>query len=222
MPTYAAIISVEYPIRIVNLRKVFRSNFLFQSKTDKVAVHNLCLSFQEGKLLALLGQNGAGKTTTMNILSGLTPASAGKISIYGKDVATEIENVRANLGVCPQHDILFNDLTAKEHIDLYGGIKGISDQEIARITKERFEWVQLTKVTNVRAGTFSGGMKRRLSVIISTIGDPKVVFMVSYCSSFKKATATKDICRMNRQQAWIPSIVDTFGPLLRISRRVVS
>ncbi|ORZ30829.1 hypothetical protein BCR44DRAFT_1443906 [Catenaria anguillulae PL171] len=85
--------------------------------------------------------------------------------------------IRANLGICPQHDLLFGDLTPVEHIELYGGIKHLSKTEIHRICKERLEAVRLWKVKDQPASTFSGGMKRRLSVVISTIGDPKVLIL---------------------------------------------
>ncbi|EPZ35947.1 hypothetical protein ROZALSC1DRAFT_26676 [Rozella allomycis CSF55] len=169
--------SEKFPLRIVNLIKEYKKYPFLKSKTDKIAVNKTCLALEQGKLLAFLGQNGAGKSTTMNILSGLTPPTDGDAFIYGKSCKHEMENIRKILGVCPQHDILFNDLTAKEHIQLYGAIKGVSDEEIKKIIEERLEAVKLTKVADRFSSTYSGGMKRRLSMIISTIGDPKVILM---------------------------------------------
>jgi ABC-type multidrug transport system ATPase subunit len=97
--------------------------------------------------------------------------------IYGLSVRTQMLQIRSMLGVCPQHDILFNDLTAKEHIELYAGLKGVPKHEWKDLLEVRLKAVKLWTVQNVRAGTYSGGMKRRLSLVISTIGDPKVVFM---------------------------------------------
>ena len=127
--------------------------------------------------LALLGQNGAGKTTTISMLSGLTPASAGDGLIYGYSVRTQIPEIRSIMGICPQHDILFDDLTAREHIELYAGLKGVSAAARQTLIDERLKAVRLLTVADVRAGTYSGGMKRRLSLVISTIGDPKIIFM---------------------------------------------
>jgi ABC-type multidrug transport system ATPase subunit len=127
--------------------------------------------------LALLGQNGAGKSSTMNILSGLTPFTNGDAFVYGYSVANQRNEVRRNLGVCPQHDILFNDLTAQEHIELYAGIKGVDQKTVDTLMNDRLASVRLLKVKDKYAGTFSGGMKRRLSLIIATIGDPKVIFL---------------------------------------------
>ena len=89
------------PVKIVNLQKVYSSWFR-SSANDKIAVKQLCLSFKEGKLLALLGQNGAGKSTTMNILSGMTPATDGDALIYGFSIKNEMHNIRKMMGICPQ------------------------------------------------------------------------------------------------------------------------
>ncbi|KAJ3299116.1 ATP-binding cassette sub- A member 1 [Borealophlyctis nickersoniae] len=164
-------------VRIVNLRKVYRNGWFKRSKEDKVAVKNLCLSFEEGKLLALLGQNGAGKSTTMNILSGLTPSTSGDALMYGFSVRNQMHRIRKIMGVCPQHDILFEDLTAREHVRLYAGLKGVPKSQWETLTEDRLKQVRLWKVADQRAGTYSGGMKRRLSMVISTIGDPKIIFM---------------------------------------------
>ncbi|KAI8820139.1 uncharacterized protein EV422DRAFT_531784 [Fimicolochytrium jonesii] len=163
-------------LQIVNLRKVYQNGW-FKSKTDKVAVRNLCLTFEEGKLLALLGQNGAGKSTSMNILTGLTPPTSGDALMYGFSVRDQTPDIREILGVCLQHDILFDDLTAEEHIRLYAGLKGVDPSTWDTLVESRLTAVRLYKVRNQRSGTFSGGMKRRLSLVISTIGDPKIIFM---------------------------------------------
>ncbi|RHZ80225.1 hypothetical protein Glove_138g24 [Diversispora epigaea] len=164
-------------IRICNLSKIYQNSFFVKSLLDKVAVNNLCLTVKEGKCLALLGQNGAGKSTTMNILSGLTPSSKGDALLYGYSVKSDMNSIRKIMGICPQHDILFNELTAREHIELYAGIKNIPHSEIDKLVEERLASVRLTKVANIPAGSYSGGMKRRLSMLISTIGDPRIIFL---------------------------------------------
>ncbi|KAH6568256.1 hypothetical protein BASA50_008934 [Batrachochytrium salamandrivorans] len=164
-------------LKILNLRKLYRAKLLYRSKADKIAVRNSCFTVQEGKLLALLGQNGAGKSTTISMLSGLTPATSGDALIYDMSVRNQIQRIRKIMGICPQHDVLFDDLTAREHIQLYAGLKGVPKNELSSLIEERLQAVRLLTVANVRAGTYSGGMKRRLSLVISTIGDPKVIFM---------------------------------------------
>ncbi|KAJ3192282.1 ATP-binding cassette sub- A member 1 [Irineochytrium annulatum] len=149
-------------IRLVNLRKVYSNHKSFlravlSKEEGKVAVADMCLRLEEGKLLALLGQNGAGKSTTMSILSGLTPPSAGDALIYGLSVKSQMGCIRKMLGVCPQHDILFEDLTAKEHIELYAGLKGVPKANWRELFQERLRAVKLWTVRDVRSGTYSGG-----------------------------------------------------------------
>ncbi|XJO74377.1 hypothetical protein BDV3_005203 [Batrachochytrium dendrobatidis] len=165
-------------LKIVNLRKVYGKTSVFDDGSrEKVAVRNSSFTIEEGKLFALLGQNGAGKSTTISVLAGMTPATSGDALIYNLSVKYQSQRIRRNMGICPQHDILFDDLTAREHIRLYAGIKGVSKQDIPGLVDERLKIVRLHAVADVRAGTYSGGMKRRLSLVISTIGDPKVIFM---------------------------------------------
>ncbi|KAI8918938.1 hypothetical protein BC831DRAFT_515918 [Entophlyctis helioformis] len=165
-------------LKIVNLRKVYGKTSLFDTgERDKTAVRCSSFTIEEGKLFALLGQNGAGKSTTISMLSGLTPATSGDALIFNLSVKTQNQRIRSMMGICPQHDVLFDDLTAREHIQLYAGIKGIPAEQISALIEERLKIVRLHTVADVRAGTYSGGMKRRLSLVISTIGDPKIIFM---------------------------------------------
>ncbi|KAJ3314893.1 ATP-binding cassette sub- A member 1 [Boothiomyces sp. JEL0838] len=161
-------------VKIAHLRKEYTT---FSGKVAKTAVFDTCIAFETGKLVALLGQNGAGKSTTINILSGLTPPSSGNALIYGHSLTTEMHQIRKIMGVCPQHDILFNELTAREHMELYAGLKGVPKKEWDSIITERLQAVRLLHVADNPVNTYSGGMKRRLSVVISTIGDPKIVYL---------------------------------------------
>lgn len=78
----------------------------------------------QGQIFALLGQNGAGKTTTISMLTGLLPATGGKASVFNKDMFRDMQEVREDMGVCPQHDVLFDLLTPLEHLDLFFELKG--------------------------------------------------------------------------------------------------
>ncbi|KAI8925196.1 hypothetical protein BC831DRAFT_512721 [Entophlyctis helioformis] len=165
-------------VKLVNLHKMYGRSTLFENgQVDTIAVRNSSYTIEEGKLFALLGQNGAGKSTTIAMLSGMTPSSAGDALIYNMSVKTQRQRIRKMMGICPQHDVLFEDLTAREHIQLYAGIKGIAHDQINALIEERLKIVRLHTVADVRVATYSGGMKRRLSLVISTIGDPKIIFM---------------------------------------------
>ncbi|KAI3645060.1 hypothetical protein MP228_011224 [Amoeboaphelidium protococcarum] len=144
---------------------------------DKTAVHELSLVVEKGQMLGLLGSNGSGKTSTMKILYGVSPATCGFANIFGMNTQTEMNQIKRNLGVCPQFDLLFPDLTALEHVELFAGIKGLEKGEIDKVLESRLKQVRLWTMKQQRAGTYSGGQKRRLSVILATLGDPKCVFL---------------------------------------------
>uniref|UniRef100_A0A8C4TS45 ATP binding cassette subfamily A member 12 n=1 Tax=Falco tinnunculus TaxID=100819 RepID=A0A8C4TS45_FALTI len=146
---------------------------------SKAAVNNLSLNFYEGNITSLLGHNGAGKTTTISILTGLFPTSSGTIFVYGKDIRTDQEVIRKNMGVCMQHNVLFNYLTTKEHLLLYGYIKvpHWSKQELYQEVKRTLKETGLYSHRHKLAGSLSGGMKRKLSIAIALLGGSRVVIL---------------------------------------------
>ncbi|KAJ3687336.1 hypothetical protein LUZ61_016500 [Rhynchospora tenuis] len=143
------------------------------------AVKGIWVNLAKDQLFCLLGPNGAGKTTVINCLTGITPITGGDAIIYGNSVRSSVgmANIRRMIGVCPQFDILWDALTAVEHLALFASIKGLPHTEIKAVVEKSLAEVKLTHAANVRAGSFSGGMKRRLSVAIALIGDPKLVFL---------------------------------------------
>ncbi|XP_071418175.1 glucosylceramide transporter ABCA12 [Pithys albifrons albifrons] len=146
---------------------------------SKAAVDNLSLNFYEGNITSLLGHNGAGKTTTISILTGLFPTSSGTIFVYGKDIRTDQEVIRKNMGVCMQHNVLFNYLTTKEHLLLYGYIKvpHWSKEELYQEVKRTLKETGLYSHRHKLAGALSGGMKRKLSIAIALLGGSRVVIL---------------------------------------------
>jgi ABC-type multidrug transport system ATPase subunit len=113
----------------------------------------------------------------MKIMYGMSPPTAGDAYVFGMSIRTQMSEIRKKLGVCPQFDILFPDMSAREHVELFSGIKGIPDDEMVKVMEERLKQMKLWKVRDQAAGQYSGGMKRRLSVILSTLGDPECVFL---------------------------------------------
>ncbi|XP_063255537.1 ATP-binding cassette sub-family A member 13 [Prinia subflava] len=146
---------------------------------QKAAVKDLNLTFHKGQITALLGPNGAGKTTVISLLTGLYPPSSGTIIVDGKDIRTELAAIRAELGVCPQYDVLFNTLTAREHLLLYGSVKapGWTKEQLNQRVSGALEDVDLSQHQYKPVGALSGGMKRRLSIAISFIGNSKTVVL---------------------------------------------
>ncbi|XP_072169976.1 uncharacterized protein [Diadema setosum] len=160
-------------VAIKNLTKIYRSC----CRDEKVAVDNLTLNFFEGQVTALLGHNGAGKTTTINIITGLFSASSGEVLLQGLDIAKKIRATRKNLGVCVQHNALYEDLTVREHMVMAGRVKGLSGRKLDDDIYDLLEDVGLLKKSEQRVKNLSGGMKRKLSVAMALVGDSKVVIL---------------------------------------------
>lgn len=155
-------------IKIRNLRKTFGRN---------VAVDNLSLNMYENQITVLLGHNGAGKTTTMSMLTGMFPPTSGSAVINGYDVQNNIDGVRSSLGLCPQHNILFDELTVKEHLYFFSKLKGKAESEINEEIIKYVELLELKPKMNAKSKTLSGGMKRKLCVGIALCGNSKVVML---------------------------------------------
>ncbi len=130
-----------------------------------------------GELFTIIGHNGAGKTTLINILTGNISPTEGTAKIDNYDLLYESNFIENLIGLCPQHDILWDELTACEHIELYAHLRRYPKKEIPELINQKLEEVNLIKQIDHKVKTFSGGMKRRLSILLSTIGNPKVVFL---------------------------------------------
>ena len=163
-------------LRIVGASKIYN---LSHGKKLK-ALENIYLEVSRGELLSLLGHNGAGKTTLINALVGNISITSGyaiinRINITDENVETKYK--RQLIGLCPQHDILWEELTPYEHIELYASIRNYVKTDIKKIVEIKMKEVNLEQVTNDKVSTFSGGMKRRISILLSTVGNPNVVFL---------------------------------------------
>uniref|UniRef100_A0A7N8X229 P-type phospholipid transporter n=1 Tax=Mastacembelus armatus TaxID=205130 RepID=A0A7N8X229_9TELE len=161
---------IEPGVYIENLVKVY-------SHGNKLAVDGLSLRFYEGQITSFLGHNGAGKTTTMSILTGLFPPTSGTAYILGKDIRTELSTIRQNLGVCPQHNVLFSMLTVEEHIWFYACLKGLPEEKVKAEMEQIVNDVGLPHKRKSRTSTLSGGMQRKLSVALAFVGGSKVVIL---------------------------------------------
>jgi ABC-type multidrug transport system ATPase subunit len=142
-------------------------------KAGVVAAQDVTLSFERNAVTCILGPNGAGKTTVMSMVLGLIHKTAGDVNFFGSTV----ERLRHRVGVCPQHDLLFEKLTPREHLRLYARLKQVRGSEIARQVDALLRQVDLLDVADNRVETFSGGMKRRLSVAIACVGDPLILVL---------------------------------------------
>lgn len=143
------------------------------------ALRGLWVNLAKDQLFCLLGPNGAGKTTAINCLTGIAPITGGDALIYGNSIRSSVgmTNIRRIIGVCPQFDILWDALTGQEHLRLFASIKGLPPATIATVIQNSLAEVRLTNAAKMRSSSYSGGMKRRLSVAISLIGDPKLIIL---------------------------------------------
>ncbi|CAD7696336.1 unnamed protein product [Ostreobium quekettii] len=166
----------EHVIIVRGLRKVFPSTGGYPKK---VAVKDLYMTVRKGEVFGLLGPNGAGKTTAVNMLVGYTTPTSGSALVGGLNIRKSMHLIYDMMGVCPQQNLLWDTLTAAEHLEFYGRLKGLSGDGLKTAVVAALKSVRLfggdTGKKLVKA--YSGGMRRRLSVAISLIGDPSVAYL---------------------------------------------
>ncbi|XP_068649278.1 ABC transporter A family member 8-like [Aristolochia californica] len=168
--------SRNYAIICDSLKKIYPGE---DGNPDKYAVRGLSLAVPYGECLGILGPNGAGKTSFINMMTGVTVPSSGAAFVQGLDIETRMNEVYSSIGVCPQHDLIWQTLTGREHLLFYGRLKNLKGHSLMHAVEEALRSVYLFDkgTADKPAGTYSGGMKRRLSVAISLIGNPRVVYM---------------------------------------------
>uniref|UniRef100_A0A4X1V841 ABC transporter domain-containing protein n=1 Tax=Sus scrofa TaxID=9823 RepID=A0A4X1V841_PIG len=154
-----------------------RIKHLYKKFGDKVAINDMSLNLYKGQITILLGQNGAGKTTVLSVLTGCYRPTRGEVCIYGYDISKNIREIRENMGFCPQHDLLFNDLTLSEHIFFYSVVKRIQQKIPPLEVDNMLSTFNLLEKRDTFSESLTGGMKRKLSIIIALLGSPKVVIL---------------------------------------------
>ncbi|MBE1491569.1 ATP-binding cassette domain-containing protein [Plantactinospora soyae] len=155
-------------ISVTGLRKSFGK---------QVVLDGIDLDVPEGMVFALLGPNGAGKTTTVQILSTLIPADGGEARVAGHDVATDPDPVRAAIGVTGQFSALDNLLSGEENLRLMADLHHLGRSEGRRRVSELLQRFDLVDAARKRAVTYSGGMRRRLDLAMTLVGDPQIIFL---------------------------------------------
>jgi len=142
-----------------------------------VAVDHITFDVGVGEVFGFLGANGAGKTTAIKMLIGLLAPSDGAATVAGFDVRTETEAIRRSIGYMSQRFSLYEDLTVRENIQLYGGIYGLSDDEIASRTSALLTSLDLTAMADDFVGRLPLGWKQKLAFSVALIHQPKIVFL---------------------------------------------
>lgn len=144
---------------------------------DVTAVDGLDLQIEKGELFGLLGPNGAGKTTTIKILCGLLEPTSGSATVGGYDVLKDASKVKELIGVCPQDTAAYPFLSGRENVELFGNLHTMPKEKLKKSTDELLGKMSLSEDANRRVGKYSGGMKRRINLIMALVHDPEIAFL---------------------------------------------
>jgi ABC-2 type transport system ATP-binding protein len=158
----------DFAIQTFNLTRTFNS---------LVAVDGINLNIKKGELFALLGPNGAGKTTTINMLCCLLKPTSGTAQILGYDIIKQPFKIKETIGVSPQETVISEHLNPQENLNLIGRIHGIDARELKIRSQELLETMGLESRAKDQVRKFSGGMKRRLNIIMALVHNPEIVFL---------------------------------------------
>lgn len=155
-------------IEIENLTKRFE---------DVTAVDGLNLRIDRGELFGLLGPNGAGKTTVINILAGILDPTGGSAKVGGYHVRKQSKIIKELIGVCPQDTAVYDYLTGRENVELFGALHAMPRTDVKKNTEDLLERLSLFGDADRRVGKYSGGMRRRINLIMALVHDPDIAFL---------------------------------------------
>ncbi len=158
----------DIAIKMENLTKKFK---------ELVAVDHLTLDVEKGEIFGLLGPNGAGKTTLIRMLCTLARPTEGSASVGGYDILKQPNKVREHIGLVSEKMIMYDQLTAKENLKLFGKLYNIPKQRLEEKIYELLNLVSMEKWADSQIGTFSTGMKQRINVIRALLNEPEILFM---------------------------------------------
>ncbi|ORX42706.1 hypothetical protein BCR36DRAFT_337073 [Piromyces finnis] len=169
-------------VQVKNIFKVFKfkNNIIFDrddqnEKSKKIFAANNDISFNvyKDEIFAILGHNGAGKSTLIQNMVGIITPDSGETLYHGLSISKNKKEIRSQLGICLQSNVLINNFTVADHFKLYSGIKECDDEDIDKWLKD----IDLEKKKDYEVQKLSGGQKRKLSISLALIGNPKYVFL---------------------------------------------
>lgn len=156
---------------------VIHTDKLTKQFGDFIATNEISFDVYKGEIFGFLGANGAGKTTAMRMLCGLSLPSSGSATIAGFDIYTDTENIKKNIGYMSQKFSLYEDLTVLENINFFGGIYGLSKEEIKLKSEQLIHQLGLTSVAKNLVGSIPLGWKQKLAFSVAILHEPKIVFL---------------------------------------------
>jgi len=157
--------------------KVIKVKNLVKKFGSFVANDHLNFEVHKGEIFGFLGANGAGKTTAMKIICGLLKPTSGEVEVAGYDLYTQTEQIKKSIGYMSQKFSLYEDLTVKENIRLFGGIYGISKKEIAKRSKELLQKLEIEEVGDKLISEIPLGWKQKLAFSVAVFHNPGIVFL---------------------------------------------
>lgn len=157
--------------------KIIEAKALTKKYKEKTAVKGIDFTVEEGELFALLGVNGAGKTTTIRMLSCLSTPTSGEAFVDGHNCVADSAAVKAIIGISPQDTAVAEKLTVRENLEFIAKVYGFDSDKIKSRTDEMINIFRMQEVANSRAKTLSGGWKRKLSIAMALLSEPKVLFL---------------------------------------------
>ncbi len=155
-------------VKIVDLTKKYK---------DLVAVDRLNLEIPKGEIFALLGVNGAGKTTTIKMLCGICPITDGDAFLNGKSIKQNLHDIKKIIAVSPQETAVARNLTVYENLSFICGVYGFDRSKTAKRIDELTQKFDLKPMLNKKTSKLSGGQMRRVSIALSLIGEPQILFL---------------------------------------------
>lgn len=150
---------------------------LVKKYNEKVAVNGINLKIPKGRIFGFLGPNGAGKSTTISMLSTVLSPTSGTANILGYDLINQRAKIRELIGVCPQELVIYDYLTARENLHLIAQMHNLESNDYKERTDELLGRMNLLDRADSKVKEFSGGMKRRINVLMAVIHDPDVIFL---------------------------------------------
>lgn len=160
------------PVIIQGMRKQYGTG-----SNAKIAVKDATFVVENNTVFGLLGPNGAGKTSLISILTGIYPPTSGTATLAGFCISEEPDLSFRSIGVCPQFDILWSELTVEEHLYFYARLKGVVEIFEDEAVAAALDLIQMTHLRTRIIKGLSGGERRRVSIAIALVSNPKVVFL---------------------------------------------
>jgi sodium transport system ATP-binding protein len=158
-------------IKVQNISKHFKGS-------DRWALKNLSFNIEEGEIIGLIGENGAGKSTTMRIMATIMRPSSGSMEIAGYDVSIYPGDVRRSIGILfGQNSGLYDRLSARENIQYYANLNGLTDRNVDKQLSEISELLEMEDFLDIKAGAFSTGMRQKTLIARAIIHNPKVLIL---------------------------------------------